>query len=270
MQFSSHFFFFSDFIKSLQIILLELNASDNRGLDTINNIFYVQSKNPNGSQDQYNYNDLRKSSFEPTPIYPTFFGLCIQTNSGGSNFVSETSWDLYNDQGNTVYTSGTLLWGTQYRDSIFLGPGCYRFEVHDTDDDGLDFWANNDGSGIVRFITTPISCNAPEVKYFEPDFGKYIVHEFRVENTTSIEDKAKYPWKLFPNPTDNSIQLQGYLDQETTISIYNNIGELLMTDQLNFEGVVSKVISLNDFPTGVYFVNIQNTKEKIIKKVVKL
>ena len=151
-----------------------------------------------------------------------------------------------------------------------MNPGCYRFEVHDTDDDGLDFWANSDGSGIVRFITTPISCNAPEVNYFEPDFGKYIVHEFRVENTTSIQDKAKYPWKIFPNPTNNSIQIQGYLDEKTNFSIYNNIGELVITHQLNFKGVISTQIDVSLFPTGIYFLHIQNTKEKTIKKVVKL
>ena len=135
-----------------------------QSLDTINNIFYVEVKSPNGSIDQYAHNNLFKSPFAPTPIYPSFFGLCIQTNSGTSlPFISETTWDIYDSQGNTIYTSGPLSWGTQYRDTILLNPGCYRFEVMDTDDDGLDFWANNDGSGVVRFITTPISCNAPEV-----------------------------------------------------------------------------------------------------------
>ena len=182
-------------------------------LDTINNIFYAEVKNPNASTDQYSHNNLFSSPFSPTPIYPSFFGLCIQTNSGTSlPFISETTWDIYDGSGNTIYTSGPLSWGTQYRDSILLTPGCYRFEVHDTDDDGLDFWANSDGSGVVRFITTPVSCNAPAVNYFEPDFGKYIFHEFRVENTTSLEEKEKYPWRIFPNPTNNIITIQGYLD----------------------------------------------------------
>ena len=244
-----------------------------QSLDTNQNIFYAQSKNPNGSSDQYQFNDLRSANFEPTPIYPAFFGLCVQTNSGVTNSLtqySETSWDLFDDQGNTIYSSGTLLGGTQYRDSITLNAGCYRFEVFDTDDDGLDFWANNDGSGIVRFITTPISCNAQRVKDFDGDFGRSIVHHFRVENITTFQDKDKYPWEIFPNPTKNSIQIKGFIDEETTLNIYSNLGKLLISQQLNFQGIISKEIDLSDFPTGVYFINIQNTQEKIIKKVVKL
>ncbi len=242
-----------------------------QNLDTTNNIFYAQTKSPNGSIDQYIYNDLMESNFEPTPIYPSFFGLCIQTNSGTSlPFISETTWDIYDDSGNTIYTSGPLSWGTQYRDSILLTSGCYRFEVHDTDDDGLDFWANNDGSGVVRFITTPVSCNAPAVNYFEPDFGKYIFHEFRVENTTSLEEQGKYPWRIFPNPTNNIITIQGYLDTQTNISFHNNLGELVIQTSVDFQGVISKQFNLTHLPTGVYFITIQNMKEKIIKKVVKL
>jgi hypothetical protein len=242
-----------------------------QNLDTTNNIFYAQTKNPNGSIDQYIYNDLMESNFEPTPIYPSFFGLCIQTNSGTSlPFISETTWDIYDGSGNTIYTSGPLSWGTQYRDSILLTSGCYRFEVHDTDDDGLDFWANNDGSGVVRFITTPVSCNAPAVNYFEPDFGKYIFHEFRVENTTSLEEQGKYPWRIFPNPTNNIITIQGYLDTQTKIGFHNNLGKLVMQTAVDFQGVISKQFDLTHLPTGVYFIRIQNMKEKIIKKVVKL
>ena len=257
----------------LQKEVVELPAPSTlwQTLDTINNIFYAEVKNPNGSIDQYLHNNLFPSPFSPTPIYPSFFGLCVQTNSGTSSpFISETTWDLYDGQGNIMYTSGSLSWGTQYRDTIQLNPGCYRFVMEDTDDDGLDFWANNDGSGIVRFITTPISCNAPEVKYFDGDFGKYIIHEFRVDNTTSLEEEQKYNWKIYPNPAKSIVTIEGYIDIETNISLYNNLGKLVMKTAVDFQGVVSKQIDLTHLQAGIYFISIQNTKERIIKKVVKL
>ena len=43
-----------------------------------------------------------------------------------------------------------------------------------------------------------------------------------------------------------------------------------MKTAIDFQGVISKQIDLTHLPTGVYFISIQNTKEKIIKKVVKL
>jgi hypothetical protein len=140
----------------------------------------------------------------------------------------------------------------------------------DTDDDGLDFWANNDGSGVVRFITTPINCNAPEVKYFDPDFGKYIIHEFRVDNTTSLTEKEKYNWKIFPNPTRDIIFIEGYIERATNIQLLNNLGKVVMTSDINFKGVISKQIDISHLPMGVYFIHIKNSIEKIIKKVVKL
>ena len=142
--------------------------------------------------------------------------------------------------------------------------------MQDTDDDGLDFWANNDGTGVVRFITTPVSCNAPEVKYFDGDFGKYIIHEFRVANTTPLEIEEKYNWKIYPNPARNILTIEGYVDAETNINTHNSLGKLVMKTVIDFQGVISKQIDLTDLPKGVYFISVQNTKEKIIKKVIKL
>tara|TARA_B100001142_G_scaffold330264_1_gene397429 strand:- start:982 stop:4509 length:3528 start_codon:yes stop_codon:yes gene_type:complete len=259
-----------DFLEEAEVEL-PVSPSFWQSLDSTQNVFYVKVMNPNGGVDEYSYNDLRESNFTPTPIYPSFFGLCIQTNSGTSlPFISETSWDIYDASGNTIYTSGSLSWGTQYRDSILLSPGCYRFEVKDTDDDGLDFWANNDGSGVIRFLTTPISCNAPPVNYFEADFGKYIFHEFRVVSTTALENLEDYPWKIYPNPTNGILSIQGLSNYNNSLRIYNKLGELILYEKLNFEGVIAKQIDISQLPAGIYFVHIEGSKEKVIKKLVKL
>lgn len=259
-----------DFLEEAEVEL-PVSPSFWQSLDSTQNVFYVKVMNPNGGVDEYSYNDLRESNFTPTPIYPSFFGLCIQTNSGTSlPFISETSWDIYDASGNTIYTSGSLSWGTQYRDSILLSPGCYRFEVKDTDDDGLDFWANNDGSGVIRFLTTPISCNAPPVNYFEADFGKYIFHEFRVVSTTALENLEDYPWKIYPNPTNGILSIQGLSNYNNSLRIYNKLGKLILYEKLNFEGVIAKQIDISQLPAGIYFVHIEGSKEKVIKKLVKL
>ena len=54
-------------------------------------------------------------------------------------------------QDGTVYFERTYPEAnTQYRDTIYMNQGCYTFEFFDADDDGISFWANNDGSGYVR------------------------------------------------------------------------------------------------------------------------
>ena len=122
----------------------------------------------------------------------------------------------------------------------------------------------------MRFITTPISCNAPEVNYFDPDFGKFIIHEFRVVNTTSVVEEEKYNWRIFPNPTRESIFIEGFIKQKTSITILNNLGKEVMKMEVDFQGVISKQIDISHLPMGVYFIHIKNSTEKIIKKIVKL
>ena len=65
--------------------------------------------------------------------------------------VSETSWVIFNNKGSSIYTSGLLAPNTQYKDTLTFNNGCYALYVTDSDDDGLDFWANNDGGGMLRF-----------------------------------------------------------------------------------------------------------------------
>ena len=45
-------------------------------------------------------------------------------------------------------------------------------QVTDVDDDGLDFWANNDGAGMIRFR----DIGASWFKIFDCDFGSFIHH----------------------------------------------------------------------------------------------
>ena len=43
-------------------------------------------------------------------------------------------------------------------------------EINDEDEDGFDFWANNDGSGMARFR----ELGAGWLHAFDGDFGKFI------------------------------------------------------------------------------------------------
>ena len=90
------------------------------------------------------------STFDPAPEYPNTFALWFGTNSGVINTftqISESSWEFFDNDGTSVYSSGDLISNTQFRDTLTFNNGCYTFKVTDTDNDGLDYWANNDGTG---------------------------------------------------------------------------------------------------------------------------
>ena len=124
--------------------------------------------------------------------------------------------------GAPVHSSGDLISNTQFRDTLTFSPGCYTFIVNDTDEDGLDFWANNDGSGMVRFR----EIGATWLKSFNADFGTNIVHQFTVGSAQSTSSNTQpIQWEIFPNPTKYKILIEGFSDEKTQISVLNNLGE---------------------------------------------
>ena len=230
------------------------------------NIFEVTLKNPNGQADDYMANNTMQSEFEYVPEYPETFALWVQTNNGVIGGVSETSWDFLDQNGNIVFTSGGLNPNTQFRDTLTFTPGCYTFVVNDTDEDGLDFWANNDGGGMVRFR----EIGASWLKYFNADFGTNIVHQFTIgyaQTTTSVGQKNN--WDIYPNPTNNSITIEGVSDEETQLTLQDNLGKIILERKISNSGFISEIINLEQFDNGIYFIKISNSKEKITKKVVK-
>ena len=232
-------------------------------------IFEVTLKNPNGQTDDYSDNNTMRSPFDKVPEYPNTFSLWLTTNAGVVNNltqVSETTWDFYDEMGNTVFTSGNLYSNTPYRDTLTFGSGCYTFLVEDTDEDGLNFWANNDGSGLVRFREP----GAGWLQMFNADFGTNIIHQFTIGYTqSSTYINLKNEWLIFPTPTNNNVIIEGFATENTAISVINNLGKIVLKKGTTNSGFISERIDLSKLGRGIYFVKIQNELGSTIKKVVK-
>jgi hypothetical protein len=233
------------------------------------NIFEVTLKNPNGQADDYDDNNSMQSEFELVAEYPESFALWFQTNGGVVNTftqVSESSWEFFDENGTSLHASGDLISNTQFRDTLTFSPGCYTFVVSDTDEDGLDFWANNDGGGMVRFR----EIGATWLKSFNADFGTNIVHQFTIGYAQSTSSNTHpMQWEIFPNPTKDKILIEGFSDDKTQISVLNNLGERVIKTENIQAGFTSKNIDLSKLSKGIYFVEISNNKTTTIKKVVK-
>ena len=234
------------------------------------NTFEVILSNPNGQVDDYLENNTMKSEFENVPEYPESFALWIGTNSGVINTFtqeSETTWDFYNENGNVEFTSGSLYGNIQYRDTLTFTSGCYTFVVNDTDEDGLDFWANNDGGGMVRFR----EIGASWLKSFNADFGTNIIHQFTIGSTeTIISVGQENNWEIYPNPTKNTLTIEGLSDEKTKLTLQDNLGKIILERIITKSGFNSETINLEQFENGIYFIKISNLKEEITKKVVKI
>ena len=159
-----------------------------------------------------------------------------------------------------------MLINSQYRDTLVFDDGCYTFLMNDTDDDGIDFWVNNDGAGMARFR----QIGASWIKIFEGDFGKFIHHEFQVNNnTTSIDEKID-TWAFYPNPAKNQVTIKGVSHGITDLILLDSLGKQLKKITLEINGDFQKKIDLSYLPDGVYMLKVITNTEEILKKVVKI
>ncbi len=231
------------------------------------NIFHVNIQRPNGSNDEYIFNNKLNSSFIPAPEYSNIFTIWVQTNLGVINTLtqqSETSWEIVDNNNISVFNSGVLYSNTQYRDTVLFNPGCYTFRVTDVDDDGLDFWANNDGAGMIRFR----EIGATWFKIFDCDFGSFIEHEFRIPKT-SMNTNEENPNNLviYPNPSNEKINIKGSLNNITRIFIQDKLGRTIFS-QNNDVSSLKRSIDLSSFSKGIYFLNFEHNTQNITKKLI--
>ena len=217
--------------------------------DGTENTFKVSLKSPNGQADEYAENNIMQSAFDPVPDYPETFALWLATNDGVINTstqVSESSWDFYNTDGTAVYSSGNLYADNQYIDTLTFSPGCYTFALEDTDEDGLKYWANNDGNGAVKFRKIA----GQWLKSFNADFGTNIIHQFRVDQSVSINEIIEGSFDIYPNPASTQITLTVSLSntEDVEFLLFNSLGEEL------------EKVSKKNFTTGVHIFNTSTYK----------
>ena len=91
--------------------------------------------------------------------------------------------------------------------------------------------------------------------------GGYMLYERATENTLSTQYPGNSEISLYPNPSDNFIQLKG-LRKPSQIAIFSASGELFL-DELYEQ---DKPIDVSDFPPGLYYVRL--AKKAILKLVI--
>lgn len=229
------------------------------------NVFHVEISAPNGGTDEYEHNNTYASSFDIPEVMPSDLIVWFRTN----NAPGESSYQITDADGNIVHERSNMSAATLYRDTLELGIGCYQYRVFDTDDDGINFWANNDGNGYTRFNQV----GGGVVKNFNPDFGDGIIYNFTVNFPLSYEELAAInSIDVYPNPTEDelNIELNGY-DNEVTLLLYNSAGQLVKNEVVTtISGTYNGSMSLSDLANGVYILKVtdgnKSTRAKVIKE----
>jgi hypothetical protein len=243
--------------KQLVLPVSEVLWADISGTE---NTFFVKISNPNGGTDEYSFNNLMRSNFSIPEILPSKFIVRFKTNTQGA----ESKIYLYDDVGTELFKRQGMFGNTFYLDTFTLAPGCYSLVIKDSDDDGIDFWANNDGAGYCRIYRADVNI---VLKTIEPDFGGSITYNFTVEYplaTPTIKNNVEF--KVFPNPASNYFVVESEAIEEAKIQVFNAIGQQINLPK--FPSMNQILFKTQDLPKGIYFVTIRIGEEVMTKKVV--
>ena len=205
------------------------------------------------------------------------------------NYPEETAWTLTDANGTTIGSGGT--YGNQADGSTLnltgcLETGCYDFTMTDTYGDGICCLEGNGSYTISANGTTLTSggqFTTSETKSFcvgvntiygitgEPENNEEEESiEISDESESNIEKLLEETSKVsvFPNPTKDVINLVYELtNEETTINVYNSLGQLVMTQK----DLGSKTVQLDvaKLQAGNYFISIHNSEKVLFSKFIK-
>ena len=167
--------------------------------------FEVSVSAPNSGTDGYANNNFLSVPFTKPTVYSKQVILIFRTNLA----PFENSYTIKNDAGSIIYAGSGFTSSTLYTDTLWLPNGCYRFDFLDTGQDGIAWWANNDGNGYVWFREIGGATHA-----FEPDYGAFIRHEFIMDANVGIEENENaLNLHVSPNPSNGQFNIAYQLPQ---------------------------------------------------------
>ncbi len=183
-------------------------------------------------------------------------------NLVGDRYGAETSWNLKNAAGTTLYSGGpyTNLTANGIQNLVtnqvwnLPANGCYTFTLNDSYGDGIccaygaGYYEIRTNSNAVLVGTGGSFASSEVVTFTNNTLANNVFESFN-------------DIYVFPNPTKSSINIAipNGLDLPENISVYNNLGQLIGT---------KKVTSVNDlnfdtsaYSIGVYFITVANKTE---------
>ncbi len=227
--------------------------------------FYATISAPSGQPDEYAPNNSASSSFTNTQVIESDRLLLLFYTNG---FASESSFVLKDENGNVVDQRQYVNNNQIHRDTLLVPPGCYTLSILDSDDDGLAFFANNDGGGWARIYRLG---NNVVLHNFPADFGRQTDFRFVTRLPTGIEETAQEETRLevFPVPTSEQVFVRLPASSgEALLRVFDLTGRLVL--QRDYVTGTDESISVAGWGPGTYWVTVQTNGKTFTGKLVVL
>jgi hypothetical protein len=231
---------------------------------TSSSSFYAKADKPNGEDDFNQENNWYNTTFEAPPTYPSGVRFTIKTN----NAAHETSWSVQSIDGTVIDSDNNLTNNTTYVKNMSLQPGCYFLLVEDSDKDGLNFFANNDGNGSISLR------NDGGTFFFETlqnNFGTEMRHYFTVGYSIGQkEDLINSAISIYPNPAQENVTFDFNTNgaSNALLKLYDLTGKVLIDKDYSFVDSHTASIDVSYLPAGVYQALVQIGEDSHLEKIV--
>jgi hypothetical protein len=260
------------FMEREEIELTYADPSMWNGEDAATLRFYIRLASSSDGLDENATNNYAESEFRRPPTYSytnlddNRLIIILRTN----NAPWESSYVLYNQWDEVVFERDDFTEAaTIYRDTLQLNSGCYTFHLKDSDDDGLDFFANSDGSGYCKLDRV----SGFDFESFERDFGKEIVHRFRFETSlvTDVSEQPSRRVRIYPNPAENVVKVDAIgFDRNLSYTLFDSFGRKLETKAVSRRNETETFeMSVDFLAKGIYFVEISDGKNRGTIRLIK-
>lgn len=253
-----------DFLESEEVELPISNPSFWTGGTA--DVFEVALSQPNGAADQNSFNDTYASEFEPWATYLGGLEINWRTNNNGS----QTTWKVYDDQGN-VAAENTPFLGNNivYNEDLNIPAGCYRLRFDDSADDGLYYWFfPQNGSGYARiseYGVTQVS--------FENEFGGFFEHDFWTDGLVNGEEVTGGELlSIWPNPSEGifHVRMDGFAGREVAMQVYDLMGRIVWEAPpatIGSGGFMEEVVDVSNLVAGRYFLRVWDGQRMRTKSI---
>ncbi len=226
----------------------------------------------NGVTDQRSSNNTASGNFF-IPIAPanyTFTGFVYRLQQ--DYWGSETTWDLKNSSGVTLYSGGPYTDTYVNATTISVVPAlitknwtlasnqCYTFTIHDKSGDGIccGTGLGSSGDGFYDIKST----NGLTVVTSGAKFASSQSYSFTTNTLGTATFETLNDIYLYPNPTKETINIviPSNFGLPNSFTIYNSLGQTISQKEVAKE--TDLTVNTSAFSNGVYFITVAKCDSK--------
>lgn len=232
------------------------------------NTFTAEITNTNNQgADDADYNNTVEMEFGQTEELNANSHLLLKLDGYGSDIT----WRIVDEDGAEHYTGGPYEDGNVdlISESFDLTEDkCYRFEIKDSEGNGLEGGQNNVGTyypaGYFKFMS------GSYVKQ-DTDFGNRDEQFFSIDvQTVSTAEIELNKIKIFPNPTSSSFHIEVGMQASGSIeyTLTDVLGKTVVVHIVDGQGGKNGILVDHDLPPGIYHLNVNYEGKSSYAKLV--